>query len=328
VNIGQNALGIPAQARAAKALHHDHGFARAFMEGMRARPKRLPCKYFYDAVGSALFDEICELPEYYHTRTERSLLINRSAEIASLIGPNVELIEFGAGALTKVRILLDALEKPRAYIPIDISGEYLAKVCAALDKDYPTLDLDPVVADFTRPFVLPASRHEGARRVGFFPGSTIGNFSPEEAISFLKTVSGIVRGGGLLIGVDLVKDVDVLHAAYNDARGVTAAFNKNILARANRELGANFELDAFAHHAFFNRDASRIEMHLVSRRDQDVRVAGQTISFSNGEHVHTEDSYKYTVESFRTLAWSAGLVPREVWCDPEGLFSVHWLEAD
>ena len=328
MSIGRNILGIPAHARASSPLHQDHGFARAFMDGMRSTPKKIPCKYFYDAIGSALFDEICALPEYYQTRTERSLLREHAQEIARIIGPDVELIEFGAGALTKVRILLDALEKPRAYIPIDISGEYLAKVCAALDKDYPTLHLDPVVADFTRPFVLPASKYGTARRVGFFPGSTIGNFSPDEAIAFLKTVSGIVRGGGILIGVDLVKDRDILHAAYNDERGITAAFNKNIFARANRELDATFDLDAFAHHAFFNEAASRIEMHLVSRVDQEVQAAGELIAFSKAESVHTEDSYKYTVESFQALAWAAGLVPREVWFDPDRLFSVHWLEAD
>ena len=298
------------------------------MDGLRSRPKRVPCKYFYDAKGSALFDEICALPEYYQTRTERSLLQEHASDIASIMGADIELIEFGAGALTKVRILLDALDRPRTYIPIDISGDYLAKVCAALDKDYPTLHLEPVVADFTRPFVLPVPKHGAARRVGFFPGSTIGNFAPDEAIAFLKTVSGIVRGGGILIGVDLVKRHEILHAAYNDRRGVTAEFNKNILVRANRELDGSFDLDAFDHYAFFNAAASRIEMHLVSLKDQHVQVAGDVIEFADGESVHTEDSYKYSIESFQSLAWSAGLVPRQVWCDRERLFSVHWLEAD
>src|SRR5215472_2456402 len=218
-----------------RLLHHtrattrDHGFARAFLEGMRATPKRLPCKYFYDAAGSALFEKICELPEYYQTRTELALLAEAAGEMAQVIGANVELIEFGAGALTKVRLLLDALETPLAYIPIDISGDYLTKVCAALDRDYPALRLHPVIADFTRPFVLPAPLLEPVRRVGFFPGSTIGNFTREEAVAFLKTTSGILKGGGLLIGADLIKDPAVLHAAYNDAAGVTAAFNKNLL---------------------------------------------------------------------------------------------------
>jgi len=320
--------GIPAPSRAPARVQHDHGFARAFLDGMRRSPKRVPCKYFYDSVGSALFDEICDLPEYYQTRTELSLLSAHADEIAAILGTDIELIEFGAGSLTKVRVLLDALERPQAYIPIDISGDYLAKVCAALDADYPALRLDPVVADFTRPFVLPAPIHDTARRVGFFPGSTIGNFSPDEAVAFLKTASGIVRGGGLLIGVDLVKDADILNAAYNDTRGVTAAFNKNLLARANRELGANFDLDAFAHEAFYNAADSRIEMYLVSLLNQDVQIAGETIAFSRGEAVHTEDSCKYTLESFAALAWKAGLVPRQAWCDPQQLFSMHWLEAD
>ena len=311
-------------ARAAR----DHGFARAFVEGMRSTPKHVPCKYFYDAKGSALFDEICTLAEYYPTRTELSLLATHAPEIADLMGSAVELIEFGAGALTKVRLLLSALDDPRAYIPIDISGEYLAKVCAILDLEYPSLRLEPVVADFTRPFALPSPRNGAVRRVGFFPGSTIGNFSPDDAMAFLKTVSGIVRGGGLLIGVDLVKDSRILHNAYNDARGVTAAFNKNLLERANRELSANFDPDAFSHHAAYNRQQSRIEMYLVSQRDQTVIVDEEEFFFAEGEPIHTENSYKYTVESFQALAWSAGLVPRRVWCDGAGLFSLHWLEAD
>ncbi len=323
----QSSFGIPAPARANWA-HREHGFARDFIQGMKSAPKRVPCKYFYDAAGSVLFDEICELPEYYQTRTELALLSAHAAEFAAIMGPGIELIEFGAGALTKVRVLLDALDAPRTYIPIDISGDYLEKVCSALNAEYPALRLDPVVADFTRPFVLPSPRHDKARPIGFFPGSTIGNFSPEESIAFLKTVSGIVRGGGLLIGVDLVKDEGVLHAAYNDARGVTGAFNKNLLARANRELGANFNLDLFAHRAIFNAKASRIEMYLVSLDDQEIEISGETVEFSELEAVHTEDSYKYTIESFRALAWEAGLVPRQVWSDAAGLFSIHWLEAD
>jgi dimethylhistidine N-methyltransferase len=316
---------LPAPARAKHA--RDHGFARAFYEGMGARNKRVPCKYFYDSVGSALFDRICELPEYYQTRTELALLRANAREMASVMGRNVELIEFGAGALTKVRVLLDALESPRAYIPIDISGDYLTEVCAALDAEYPDLLLQPVIADFTRPFVLPPMRDD-ARRVGFFPGSTIGNFTHDEAVAFLKTTSGILKGGGLLIGADLVKDPGRLHAAYNDSDGVTAAFNKNLLVRANAELDAEFDLDAFAHYAPYNAHASRIEMYLISTRDQRVRVGDGHIDFAEGEAVHTEDSHKYTVESFRALAWEAGLVPKQVWVDPDRLFSVHWLEAD
>jgi len=320
-------------SRSTHALHHgraarDHGFARAFLEGMKAAPKRVPCKYFYDARGSALFDAICELPEYYQTRTELALLAEAAGEMAQVIGANVELIEFGAGALTKVRLLLDALETPLAYIPIDISGDYLTKVCAALDRDYPDLRLHPVIADFTRPFVLPAPLLEPVRRVGFFPGSTIGNFTREEAVAFLKTTSGILKGGGLLIGADLIKDPAVLHAAYNDTAGVTAAFNKNLLARANRELDAEFNLDSFSHYALYNPAVARIEMYLVSTRQQRVRIGDAFVDFEEGEAIHTEDSHKYSIESFRALAWEAGFVPRQVWCDEQRLFSVHWLEAD
>jgi dimethylhistidine N-methyltransferase len=324
MNINASLSHAPHHARAVR----DQGFARAFLEGMGAIPKRVPCKYFYDAKGSALFDKICELPEYYQTRTELALLANSADEMAQAMGANVELIEFGAGALTKVRLLLDALEQPLAYIPIDISGDYLTKVCAALDRDYPALRLHPVVADFTRPFVLPSPLLEPVRRVGFFPGSTIGNFTREEAVAFLKTTSGILKGGGLLIGADLIKDPAVLHAAYNDAAGVTADFNKNLLARANRELDAEFDLDAFSHYALYNPAAARIEMYLLSARKQRVRIGDGFVDFDEGEAIHTEDSHKYTIESFRALAWEAGFVPRQVWCDEQRLFSVHWLEAD
>jgi dimethylhistidine N-methyltransferase len=316
-------LSEPAPARRAR----DQGFARAFADGMRAVPKRVPCKYFYDTAGSALFERICGLPEYYQTRTELQILARSAGEIAGLIGEGVELIEFGAGALTKVRVLLDALKSPAAYIPIDISGEYLAKVCAALDADYPTLSLHPVVADFTRPFGLPAPLLADARRIGFFPGSTIGNFSREEAVAFLRTLSGILKGGGLLIGADLVKDPALLHAAYNDATGVTAAFNRNLLVRANAELAADFDPEQFAHYAPWNPHDARVEMYLVSRKAQRVRVGDEWVEFLEGEVIHTEDSHKYTIASFDALAQEAGFLPKRVWCDDENLFSVHWLEA-
>jgi len=306
----------------------DHGFARAFAEGMHASPKRVPCKYFYDAAGSALFERICALPEYYQTRTELQILSRSASEIARLMGEGVELIEFGAGALTKVRVLLDALDAPSTYIPIDISGDYLARVCAALDADYPDLSLYPVIADFTRPFVLPAPMLADSRRVGFFPGSTIGNFSREEAIAFLRTLAGILKGGGLLIGVDLIKDPALLHDAYNDSSGVTAAFNKNLLTRANAELDAEFDPDGFRHYAPWNSHQSKVEMYLVSDLAQRVRVGNDWVEFRRDEQIHTEDSHKYTVDSFQELAREAGFAPARVWCDDERLFSVHWLEAE
>jgi L-histidine Nalpha-methyltransferase len=301
-------------------------FAEALLAGLGVRPKCLSSKYFYDMEGSRLFDRICELPEYYPTRTEISLLHDHAAEIAQQMGPDVTLIEFGAGSLRKVGILLDALERPAAYVPLDISGEYLRGVAGKLGQIFRGLAIYPVVADFTRPFVLPPVV-ANARRVGFFPGSTIGNFDRAEALAFLRKATSILAGGGLLVGVDLVKNPAVLHAAYNDSAGVTAAFNKNVLARANRELDANIDLDAFAHYAFYEMRTQRIEMHLMSLRRQRLSIAGQIVCFDEGEALRTEISHKYTVEGFRTLAAEAGFVPRAVWCDRDRLFSLHWLEA-
>lgn len=302
----------------------DEGFRRCFIDRLSRSPRSLPCKYFYDATGSDLFDRICELPEYYQTRTELKLLKDHAGEIASLIGSEAELIEFGAGALKKVRVLIEALDGIRAYVPVDISGEYLKAVAAMLERDYPSLVVEPVVGDFTNPVELPLG---GSRRIGFFPGSTIGNFRRQEALALLSSWAEMLAGGGLLIGVDLVKEPAVLHAAYNDAAGVTAAFNKNLLARANRELDGNFDLDAFAHYACYNPMAQRVEMYLISLRRQRVRAAGQLFAFEEGEAIHTEDSHKYTVRQFRSLAAEAGFTPRAVWVDKRGLFSLHWLEA-
>ncbi|HEY0106642.1 MAG TPA: L-histidine N(alpha)-methyltransferase [Rhizomicrobium sp.] len=301
-------------------------FCDALLKGLFRTPKRIAAKYFYDAAGSELFERITALPEYYPTRTELALLQANAPEIAALIGPDVELVEFGAGSLRKVRILLDVLERPRAYAPIDISGDYLLQVAAALDDDYPQLRLKPVIGDFTQAIALGPLVAGARRRAGFFPGSTIGNFTRVEAFAFLRQARQTLGGGGLLIGVDLVKDPAILHAAYNDAQGVTEAFNKNLLARANREAGADFDLDAFAHHACYNPLAQRIEMYLVSRKDQRVRIGGEVARFAQGEAVHTEDSHKYTLAGFRALAAEAGYVQRHVWTDAAALFSVQWLE--
>jgi dimethylhistidine N-methyltransferase len=299
-------------------------FARALIEGLSASPKSLPCKFFYDAEGSALFDRICEVPEYYPTRTEMGLLGRHAAEIADVMGDDIALIEFGAGALSKVNLLLDALASPRAYVPIDISGDYLRAMAAKLATLRPGLCVKPVVADFTKPLALPAELGQ-ARRIGFFPGSTIGNMDAAEALAFLRKAAAVLRGGGMLIGVDLVKDPQILHAAYNDAAGVTEAFNKNLLARANRELGAGFDLDRFAHYAFYNPAPQRIEMHLMSLGEQCITVAGHELRFADGETIHTENSHKYSVDGFRALAVQAGFTPKQVWTDPERLFSLHWL---
>jgi dimethylhistidine N-methyltransferase len=301
-------------------------FGRAMLAGLAARPRAISPKFFYDAAGSALFDQICTLPEYYPTRTEIGILDRHAGEIAACVGEGAEIVEFGAGSVLKIRRLLDALERPARFLPIDISGEHLHAAADALRADYPTLAIEPVVADFTKPLALPKPLG-GGRRFGFFPGSSIGNFTPEEAVRFLRQAAVLLRGGGMLIGVDLVKDPQRLHAAYNDAAGVTAAFNRNLLARANRELGADFDPGAFAHYAFFNPQASRIEMHLISSRRQCVTVAGQCFDFEEGEHIHTENSYKFTVDAFRRLATLAGFKPGPVWCDEARWFSLHWLAA-
>ena len=302
------------------------GFEESVLIGLAKTPKELACKYIYDHAGSHLFDQICELPEYYQTRTEMALLRDHAPAIASLIGPDVEIVEFGAGSLRKVRLLLDTLKNPRAYTPLDISGDYLADVVRTLSTDYLALTLRPIVADFTLPMTIP-TLPDRPRRAGFFPGNTIGNFRPDAAMNLLRRMRGMLHGGGLLIGVDLVKDPQRLHAAYNDTAGITTAFNKNLLARANRELGADFDPEAFAHYAPYNALAHRIEMYLISLKRQVVSVAGERFEFAQGEPIHTEDSHKYTIASFREMAARAGFCPRAVWADPEHLFSVHWLES-
>lgn len=302
----------------------DSGFAPAVLAGLRKPAKALPCRFFYDAEGSVLFDRICTLPEYYPTRTETRLLRMHARDIAERMGPDIELIEFGAGSLQKVTILLDSLKTPHAYLPIDISGDYLRAMAARLMGSYPGLSVRPVVGDFTQALRLPAS---GTRRAGFFPGSTIGNLDRDDALAFLRRAASLLEGGGLLIGVDLVKDPAILHAAYNDAEGITARFNKNILARANRELGADFDLAAFAHYAFYNPAQRRIEMHLMSLARQQVAIGGETFAFGEGETIHTENSHKYTTDGFLALAREAGFTPRDGWTDAEGLFGVYWLEA-
>jgi len=300
-------------------------FAQDMLAGMARRPRSIPPKYFYDEAGSALFDRICALPEYYPTRTELRILTDRAAEIANHIGPAAEIVEFGAGSLTKVRLLLDALEAPKRYLPIDISGAHLESAVARLRAEYPALEVQPVVADYTRRFALPAPTVGSGRRIGFFPGSTLGNFSPEEALAFLQSAARMLHGGGLLLGVDLIKDPTLLHEAYNDAQGVTAAFNANLLHRANAELGADFQPGNFLHAAFYNAPLQRIEMHLVSKRAHAVNLLGERLTFAEGETIHTENSHKFSIDGLRTLAVKAGFGIGPVWTDPERLFSVHWL---
>ncbi|AOK57698.1 dimethylhistidine N-methyltransferase [Burkholderia ubonensis] len=305
-------------------------FERDLIDGLSRRPRSIPPKYFYDAAGSALFDRICALPEYYPTRTELGILRAHATEIVRRVGPHADIVEFGAGSLAKIRILLDAFSAERAparYVPVDISADYLHEAAARLRAAYPWLDVAPIAADYTKAEQLAALAAEPRRRIGFFPGSTIGNFSPDEADTFLRDAARLLRGGALLVGADLVKDEATLHRAYNDAQGVTAEFNLNLLARANAELGADFDLDGFAHHAFYDPQRQRIEMHLVSVRAQAVRICGRTFRFDAGERIHTENSYKSTVDGFHAIARRAGFEPDAVWTDDARLFSVHWLRS-
>ena len=316
------ALRRPVEADAAEA---DSSFARDVIAGLTARPKRLSPKYFYDQAGAQLFEDITALPEYYLTRCELEVLRERAPEMARFFPAGSALIEFGSGSSKKVRILLEAAPTIAAYIPVDISSEMLVQEAEELRRDYPRLAVLPVEADFTQPFSLPAQAADMAH-TGFFPGSTIGNFEPHEACAFLRHAGRMLgRGAALIIGVDLVKDAKILNAAYNDAAGLTAKFNLNLLARINRELDGDFDLASFDHHAFYNRERHRIEMHLVSKKRQKVSVAGRVIEFRAGEAIHTENSYKYTLEYFTALARGSGWTPVAAWSDAGANFSIHAL---
>jgi dimethylhistidine N-methyltransferase len=300
-------------------------FARDVIAGLTARPKWLSPKYFYDEAGAKLFEDITALPEYYPTRCEMQILRERAADIARFFPPASALIEFGSGSSKKVRILLAAAPTIAAYVPVDISSQMLVQEAEELRRDYPRLAVLPVEADFTQPFSLPPAA-AGMAHTGFFPGSTIGNFEPHEACAFLRHAGRMLgRGAALIIGVDLVKDPRVLNAAYNDASGLTAKFNLNLLARINRELDGNFDRESFSHRAFYNAERHRIEMHLLSKKRQKVRVAGRAIEFRAGETIHTENSYKYTLEYFTALARGSGWTPVDVWTDAGANFSIHAL---
>ncbi len=294
--------------------------------GLSSNPRTLPCKYFYDERGAALFQKICDLPEYYITRTEIDILDRNRAEIASHLGPNIELIGLGTGAGTKTRILIEALETPAVYIPVDISEKQLCESTANFRKIFPDLEILPVCADYLQPVVLPSPHHKPARNVVYFPGSTIGNFEPDEAVQFLRRVANVCReNGGLLIGADLKKAREVLEAAYNDRAGVTAQFNLNLLARANRELGADFDLDQWRHRAIYNSDAGRIEMYLISESDQFVHLDEQRFHFRRAEKIVTEFSYKYSPEEFSVLAGKAEFEFAQMWTDDARLFGVFYF---
>jgi dimethylhistidine N-methyltransferase len=304
----------------------EESFRDAVLAGLDRAQKRIPCKFFYDARGSALFEEICRLLEYYPTRTEIAILEENSTDIAAQMGPHCRLIEFGSGASQKVRVLLQALERPAAYVPVDISREHLRDAAISLAEDFPSVPVIAVCADYTRPFPLPPLPGVGGKRVGFFPGSTIGNFEPHAAVGFLANYARILGPGGeMLIGVDLKKDADILELAYNDRAGVTAAFNLNLIERINRELDGDLDIDRFEHLAFYSSAEGRVEIYIRSLVDQPARIAGKRFRFAKDELIHTEYSYKYSVEEFRALAARAGFRPVDTWTDPAELFSVHYF---
>lgn len=312
------------------SFHDLHPAPQSFLEdalnGLARAQKALPPKYFYDDAGSALFESICGLPEYYPTRAEMAIMEHHAADMARCLAGCTTLIEYGSGSGRKTRVLLDAL-RPAVYVPIDISQEQLARSAYRTAEAFPALRVIAVCADYTQHIDLPdADVPAGSRRAIYFSGSSIGNFTPEEAQAFLSRARRLAGpGGAMLIGVDLKKDLAILHAAYNDAQGITAAFNLNVLQRMNRELGADFDLNAFAHRAFYDTEAGRIEMHLAAKREQQVRIRQETFSFRSGETIHTENSYKYSIAEFQALARASGFLPERYWLDPSRLFSVHHL---
>ena len=306
----------------------DNDFLKDVIEGLGKNPKTLKPKYFYDNRGAQLFTEICTTPEYYPTRTEIKILNQNAEDIASQIGDNIALIEYGSGALEKIKILLNFLKEPVGLIPVDISEDQLFVSAKNLENLYPNLEILPVAADFTKPIPIPGFSQPPKKYVAFFPGSTIGNFEPDLAIQFLQGVTKTIGLDGLLlIGFDLKKDIETLLAAYDDQRGVTASFNKNLLSRVNGELGGNFNLNTFEHVARYNENKGRIEMHLKSTKEQTVSINKELFEFLEGETIHTENCYKFTKESFTAMSSKAGLSPVKTWTDDKNLFAVMLLRT-
>jgi dimethylhistidine N-methyltransferase len=317
---GDRTLSLDVQASSTDQFRAD------VLRRLSAPAKELPCKYFYDEAGSELFERITELEEYYLTRTELAIMERHASEMAGLLGERCLLVEYGSGSSTKTRLLLDRLRDPAGYVPTDVSAGHLARSAEAIAGEYPQLEVLPLCADFTHPLELPAPRKHPARRVVYFPGSTIGNFTPDETVALLRQTAALCGpGGGLLLGADLRKDRRVLEAAYNDRLGVTAAFNLNLLVRINRELGADFVVEQFAHHAFYSAAEGRIEMHLISQREQRAHVGGATFVFAAGESIRTEYSYKYRLRDLHDFAEAAGFAVERFWTDEREYFSVHYL---
>lgn len=304
-------------------------FREAVLAGLALPQKSISPMFFYDAAGSKIFDQICESPEYYVTRTEIALMGDIQAELKSLVAPGSIVVEYGCGSSLKIRALLSALPDPAEYLAIDISKTHLITTIQEIAADYPDIRVGAICADFSDALEWPAQANpDQADRLAFFPGSTIGNQTPDEAMEFLTRVRHMVGGdGSLLIGVDLKKDIDVLNRAYNDAAGYTAGFNLNLLDRMKRELGAVLDVSAFAHDAFYNEAMGRIEMHLVSQTDQTIQIGEESFSFKYGETIHTENSYKYSIEDFIELARKSGFGAVKSWRDAEDLFSIHYLKA-
>ena len=303
-------------------------FRQAVLAGLGQTPKRLPSRFIYDEPGSHLFEAILEVPEYYIPRVEIALLRAHGAEIAVLAGPRAYVVDYGSGSGRKARLLLEALREPAVYAPIDISREHLLSAAEALAADYPGLEVHAICADFLRPFALPAPRAAAVgKRIGFFPGSTIGNMTLDQRAQFLTAARSMLAGGGFIVGVDLKKDPAVLRAAYNDAKGASAAFNTNILVRANSELDADFDLAAFRHRAEYDSGHGRMEIGIESLKPQTVHVGEAVIRFAAGELIVTQYAYKFAVEEFEAAAKAVGFAPRQVWVDSDRLFAIHFLAA-
>jgi len=317
--------------RRQEQVNCDDLFLQEIFDGLSSpEQKTLPCKYFYDEKGSVLFDQICQTPEYYHTRTELSILDQALPAIAGMIGPYADILEFGSGAGIKIRKLIEGLERPRSYIPIDISEEILLESSHVLQRQYPDLEVHPIVADYHSPIRLPEefSSSTEHRKLVFFPGSTISNFEPKDAIHFMKHMRSLLEpGDALLIGVDLVKPIQKLLAAYNDVQGVTSAFNLNLLHRIKNTYNTNLDVDNFIHQATYNTERHRIEMHLISKDEQTIEIEGQYFHFEERESIHTENSYKYSIGAFQMMARNASFSCTECYTDNENLFSVHYLMA-